>query len=104
MILLYFNLHTSHGVFLTFVVDGEIIPVDPFSGILQGEFNQVPVLLGDVRDDALLFVYQAANGYVTEAEYIGVVTLVFGDHGKFVAIHYLTASQSSCCIGRISST
>ncbi|EMD28611.1 carboxylesterase/lipase family protein [Amycolatopsis azurea] len=34
------------------VVDGEILPVDPWEGLASGRANRVPMLLGHTRDDA----------------------------------------------------
>eukprot|EP01132_Coremiostelium_polycephalum_P007537 gene7537-9265_t len=38
------------------VVDGKLILDQPLTLIQQGQFNQVPVLMGTVRDEALIFI------------------------------------------------
>lgn len=40
--------------------------------------KNIPVMIGGVTNEALLFIYEAAKKKVTDAEYIAVIGLIFG--------------------------
>jgi len=74
------NLSRPIELFLPFVptVDGITVPYHIFDAIKQGTFYQVPMIIGDTSEDALLFVYQAANFSLNDVEYEAIITAIFG--------------------------
>ncbi len=58
-------------------MDGSDIPIDPMDAFASGSFNKVPILIGTVLDEALLFIYQAANTSVSETDYLALLSLLF---------------------------
>ncbi|EGC34913.1 hypothetical protein DICPUDRAFT_34242 [Dictyostelium purpureum] len=59
------------------VVDGKLITDQPLSLIQKGQYNKVPVLLGTVRNEALLFVASITLN-INKIEYIGGLIDIFG--------------------------
>lgn len=70
------------------LVDGHILPQNPFDAFQSGNFNEIPLIIGTVKNDALLFVYQADGKYLTEAEYIAAITYIFSDEALEVLDKY----------------
>jgi len=59
-------------------IDGKEITGQPLELIQQGKFTKVPVMLGAVTNEAILFIYKASKYEINDIEYIGAVEYVFG--------------------------
>jgi carboxylesterase type B len=67
-------------LFLPFtpVVDGSTLKDQPLRMLQKGEWiNKVPVILGSVGNEALLFIYQAATASLSKTEYEEAILAVF---------------------------
>eukprot|EP01124_Arcella_intermedia_P015645 TRINITY_DN2219_c0_g1_i2.p1 TRINITY_DN2219_c0_g1~~TRINITY_DN2219_c0_g1_i2.p1 ORF type:complete len:533 (+),score=60.77 TRINITY_DN2219_c0_g1_i2:28-1626(+) len=69
-------------------VDGTIIPYHTFDAFEKGLVNQVPLIIGDVSEDALLFIYKAANFSVNDLEYEAVIAFIFGTDAASITEKY----------------
>ena len=54
------------------------IPVQPFYGMMNGEFESIPLLIGTVKDEGQLFVYELFTKPVSKAAYDAIIPVVFG--------------------------
>eukprot|EP01100_Stratorugosa_tubuloviscum_P003058 TRINITY_DN1724_c0_g1_i3.p1 TRINITY_DN1724_c0_g1~~TRINITY_DN1724_c0_g1_i3.p1 ORF type:complete len:535 (+),score=239.08 TRINITY_DN1724_c0_g1_i3:64-1668(+) len=64
---------------LTPVVDGKVIPTQPFTAFMDGNItNKVPIIFGTVSNESLLFVYEAFPNGLSEQSYTAILSLVFG--------------------------
>jgi carboxylesterase type B len=69
-------------------VDGELVHGQPLDEIAAGRFNRVPVALGTVRDEGLLFIDQADPKALPYAEYLLLLAAIFHAHAPAVAEAY----------------
>jgi len=56
-----------------------------FDAFKKGAFTQVPMIIGDVSQDALLFVYKAINFSLSDVDYETIVTFIFGE--EFISVN-----------------
>uniref|UniRef100_A0A6B2L1V8 Carboxylic ester hydrolase n=1 Tax=Arcella intermedia TaxID=1963864 RepID=A0A6B2L1V8_9EUKA len=59
-------------------VDGSVIPHHTFDAFQKGEINKVPMIFGATSEDALLFIYKAANFSLTDVEYYAILAFLYG--------------------------
>ncbi|KYQ90474.1 putative cholinesterase [Tieghemostelium lacteum] len=81
------NTFTPFAPLLTFlpwtpVVDGKLITDQPIKLIQEGNYNKVPVLLGTVHDEALLFIASVSTD-ISKIEFIGGIMDIFGIGNEF---------------------
>jgi len=69
-------------------IDGGEIPTDPFTAIAAGNFSRVPILLGTVQEEALLFIYEAWGSNLTFIDYEALLLGVFGLEFANVSSYY----------------
>jgi len=74
------NLFINFLPFAPLVEPGGEIPVQPYTGLQNGEFDPLPLLSGTVLDEGQLFVYELFTKPLSEAKYKGLIPLVFGLH------------------------
>lgn len=61
-------------------VDGDDITEQPFNLFSKGDFAQVPIIIGTVSEEAVLYINMGWPNPVLRAEYMAVVKLVFRDN------------------------
>jgi len=73
------NIFRPIEIFLPFtpVVDGSIVPAHFFDAVAAGKFAKVPMIIGSVSEDALLFVYKGLNSSLSTAAYEGIIAAIF---------------------------
>ncbi|GAM27469.1 hypothetical protein SAMD00019534_106450 [Acytostelium subglobosum LB1] len=69
-------------------VDEVDILDQPITLIEQGKFLDIPMIVGTVKEEALLFIYQASAKNITEEEYAGVLALLFYEKAVDIAAGY----------------
>ncbi len=74
-------------------MDGLVIPEQPFDYMADGGV-EIPILLGTVRDDALLFIYQATEKPLSVVKYALAVGYIFNLEATAV-LEYYTAPLDS---------
>jgi len=72
------NLFINFLPFAPLVEPNGEIPVQPFYGLMNGEFDNMPMLSGSVKDEGQLFVYELFPSPLSKAAYEGIIGLVFG--------------------------
>ncbi len=60
------------------VVDGEYLPEQPLTALHAGYAKNVPVMIGTVSDEAVPFIYEAAQKPVNSLGYLGFIGIIFG--------------------------
>lgn len=58
--------------------DGIQFSHDPFYAFQQGNYNPVPMIIGALTNEALLFIYEALNRSVNALEYAAGLEYIFG--------------------------
>ncbi|EFA75987.1 putative cholinesterase [Heterostelium album PN500] len=76
------------------VIDGALIPDQPLALIEKGQFNKVPVMLGTVFDEGLIFIASVAT-QISALEYNGALLDIFGRYAPQVHSHYKSSFNSS---------
>jgi len=69
-------------------VDGKMIPMHIFDALKAGAFKSVPMIVGDVSEDAYLFVFQAFNYSLSTLDYEAIVTAIFLEDSLSVTDEY----------------
>lgn len=69
-------------------VGNQEVPLNPFDAFSSGNFNNVPIILGTVSQDALFFIYEAAKNNVSNADYILLVSYLFELHAPKILEMY----------------
>jgi len=59
------------------VTDGDEIPFNVMDAFERGAYAKVPVIFGDVEDEALIFVMRGFPDYINDVMYIGAVVTIF---------------------------
>ncbi len=71
------------------LVNGIEFTNDMWNAVSSGSFNKVPVMIGTVSEEALMFVYLAApTMQINDAEYIAAVTYLFTSDFTKVLLEY----------------
>eukprot|EP00029_Vermamoeba_vermiformis_P012182 TRINITY_DN69_c0_g1_i1.p1 TRINITY_DN69_c0_g1~~TRINITY_DN69_c0_g1_i1.p1 ORF type:complete len:524 (-),score=111.34 TRINITY_DN69_c0_g1_i1:32-1603(-) len=71
------------------VINGIDFTNDMWTAVSSGNFNKVPLLIGTVSEEALMFVYLAApNMKINDAEYIAAVGYLFTSDSPKVLLEY----------------
>lgn len=79
------------SVFTRPAFGGQVLPQAPDEALRNGQFHDVPVLLGSNRDEARLFVglfYEAAGQPVTTERLAHLLEQAFGENAAAVAAEY----------------
>jgi carboxylesterase type B len=62
---------------------------DVWNALSSGSFNKVPVMIGTVSEEALLFIYKAdPNKKINDAEYIAALGYLFTSDAAKVLVEY----------------
>ncbi|EGG23913.1 putative cholinesterase [Cavenderia fasciculata] len=69
-------------------IDGDDIIDQPLNLIKAGKFYQVPMIVGSVSEEALIFIYQAAAKNVSALQYEEALGLIFLNHAPFINDRY----------------
>jgi carboxylesterase type B len=73
-------------------VDSKYVIDQPLNLALKGNFYKVPILMGTVQNESLIFLENAmitaGLNQVTEYEYGALVLAIFGSQGVNVFLHY----------------
>jgi len=69
-------------------VDGTIITGDPITAFPKGEYNKVPMMLGNVNDEGWIFIFAALPNPMTALEYRTLLDYIFKDQAKNVLSLY----------------
>jgi len=69
-------------------IDGKLIPSHFFDAVKAGKVANVPMIIGDVSQDALLFVYQAFNFSLNTLVYETIVSAIFTTNKTAVQAEY----------------
>ena len=77
-------------------VDGKIILGQPLDLFASGNYNQVPLQIGTVQDEGVLFVYSGFPTPIPLAEYRVIITGLFQQHALAVLSRYPCTNQSDC--------
>jgi len=73
------------------VVDGVRCDGQPLDLFRSGNFSQMPMMVGNVEEESLLFIWEVQpNSPATEAEFYDVVKLIFGANAPTVLATYPT--------------
>jgi len=64
------------------------LPLSPIDAFSQGKYSKVPTIMGHVSEDGRLFIYRAAPNFVTDADYLALIGVVFGREAPSVLEHY----------------
>jgi carboxylesterase type B len=64
-------------------VDNDWIPKNYLQAFQAGEYNQMPIIIGDVSDEGLMFVWQVSPYPVIYPEYAAILTFIFGIETAF---------------------
>jgi len=67
-------------------LDGKEFTKNPLESIQLGNYQRMPIMLGAVHDEALLFIYKASKNEINDVEYIGAVEYVFGLYTGFTVL------------------
>jgi len=59
------------------VVDGTVVPEQPWDATLAGKFNKVPFILGTVEDEGVMFIDSAFPNPMDTLEYNAFIDVVF---------------------------
>jgi carboxylesterase type B len=59
-------------------VDGDELPIEPMSALLNGNFSKVPIMMGTVVNETIPFIYTLFNKPVHEFEYEAAMDGLFG--------------------------
>jgi len=62
------------------LIDGEDIKMHLLEAFNSGNFNRVPIILGHVNDEALMFIYEAWSKNLPAHEYEAIFIVLFGNH------------------------
>lgn len=76
--------------------DGTIIPDQPLAGYAKGNYNPVPVIMGTVQDEGVLFIYSGFPRPVTLTQYEEILVLVFKQHAAQVYSMYPCTTPDDC--------
>jgi acetylcholinesterase/cholinesterase len=60
------------------MVDGDELPVAPLTASQTGAFSKVPIMLGSVANDTLMFIFEAFTTPVPKVEYLLAIEAIFG--------------------------
>ena len=60
-------------------VDGKLLPNDPLTAISKGEYNKVPVVMGNVAEEAWIFVFEAFP-VLNKVEAEALLDVIFRGH------------------------
>jgi len=60
------------------MVDGISVDAQPLYAFAAGNFTQVPIMVGNVEEEALLFIWETLPNPATKDEYVFALDLVFG--------------------------
>lgn len=61
-------------------VDGKIVPFEPIDAIYKRKLRQVPTMIGTVKEEARIFVYEAWGKPIPPTEYIAVLFATYPTH------------------------
>jgi len=80
------------AVFLPFTptIDGDEITENPVDAVSSGKFNKVPIIMGTVADEGILFIYQGWPTPLPWYSYDAVIGAIFGIHALKVGKLYPT--------------
>ena len=68
--------------------DGVVIQGQPLVNFTNGQFNHVPFTLGNVQNEALMFIFAAFPDPVGVAEYEAFITLIFRREAPRIIKHF----------------
>ncbi|EFC49335.1 predicted protein [Naegleria gruberi] len=77
----YKNLSIPLETFLPWaptVSKGGLIPYQTFEAIEKGLYHKVPIMIGNVREEALLFIYMGIHNKLNTVEYLALIMDIFG--------------------------
>lgn len=69
-------------------IDGAELTLQALEAFATGKYNHMPIMIGSVSEEALLFIYMADKSAVNTAEYILVIFDIFGEDGVGVLERY----------------
>jgi carboxylesterase type B len=80
-------------------VDNKYVIDQPIKLVLEGNFYQVPILMGTVQNESLIFLENAMSAagvkQVTEFEYSTILLAFFGNEGVDVFFQYPPGTSST---------
>jgi carboxylesterase type B len=65
-------------------IDGNNVPGQPVNLFPKGAFNRVPFILGNVHDEAWMFIWEVQPLPVPSVEYYAILVALFGDNAPAV--------------------
>lgn len=85
------DLLKQSNTYTRFAFGNSILPESPAKALLNGNFNQVPVMNGGTRDEARMFVslfFDGAGQAVTDKKYPVMLKKAFGKDAEKIAAEY----------------
>ncbi|KAK5580643.1 hypothetical protein RB653_000665 [Dictyostelium firmibasis] len=80
------------------VVDCDILPAQPLTMIRDGILvNNVPLIIGETKDEGNLFVYLNFNKKISPNKYKNIVSSMFGSNSHLVLNKYPAAPDNEDC-------
>jgi carboxylesterase type B len=68
------------------VIDGTIVPQQPLAAVTSGQYAQVPVMIGTVSEEAVLFLYEVFSSPPSEVETVAFIGAVFGPEAAYTVL------------------
>ena len=65
-------------------IDGNIVPGQPVNLFPKGQFNHVPMILGNVHDEAWMFIWEVQPLPIPSVEYYAILEGLFGSNAPAV--------------------
>jgi acetylcholinesterase/cholinesterase len=83
------NLFINFVPFSPLILEGGELPKQPLDAFHDGEFNQVPIIMGRVKNDAWMFILELFTEPLGKYEYNAAVKAIFGrKNGKEILTRY----------------
>lgn len=73
---------------LTVYVDGEDITQNALDAFREGNFADVPIIIGSTSEEALIFIMQALAKEMSTVEYVAFLTAIFYPRGAIAEVLY----------------
>jgi len=77
------------------MVDGIRVDDQPLYAFEKGNFARVPIVVGNVEEEALMFIWEVFTEPAAKAEYIAAVEAIFGNNTGAVLGYYPTTPYNT---------
>ncbi|MDP2437720.1 MAG: carboxylesterase family protein [archaeon] len=77
-------------------VDGKVIAGQPLTLFATGDYSQVPIQIGTVQSEGVLFVYSGFPTPIPNPEYVVIITGLFQIHAPAVLSRYACTNHTDC--------